>query len=266
MLSKSPFLMAALLACCWVSTRAAGEEPTYKNEKYDTKHTRNVLDFWKADSSKPTPVVIYFHGGGFIQGDKSQIPSKQIIDKYLDAGVSFASCNYPFIENQSAAEYTKVMKHCGRAIQFLRSKSKDWNIDSRRFGAIGASAGALISEWLGYGPEIGSRRSRDKVGRYSSKVQVVGSLMQPMGTQEMIIGKMKRGGPPLYIYAHSQPSDAVHHPKYAKMMKAKADKVRIRCVLYGTGENGIPPHPKGKDPVESQFEFFCKYLKVKVKP
>jgi len=95
---------------------------------------------------------------------------------------------------------------------------------------------------------------------------VVGSLMQPMGTQEMIIGKMKRGGPPLYIYAHSQPSDAVHHPKYAKMMKAKADKVRIRCVLYGTGENGIPPHPKGKDPVESQFEFFCKYLKVKVKP
>ena len=91
MLSKSPFLLAALLVCCWVSTRAAGEEPTYKNEKYDPKHTRNVLDFWKADSSKPTPVVIYFHGGGFIQGDKRQIPSKQIIDKYLDAGVSFAS-------------------------------------------------------------------------------------------------------------------------------------------------------------------------------
>ena len=165
MLSRSPFLMAALLVCCGVPTLATGEEPTYKNEKYDTKHSRNVLDFWKAESSKPTPLVIYFHGGGFVQGEKSQIPSRSIIDKYLKAGISFASCNYPFIENKSGAEYTKVMKHCGRAIKFLRSKSKDWNIDSRRFGAIGASAGALISEWLGYGPEIGSRRSREKVGR-----------------------------------------------------------------------------------------------------
>ena len=265
MLRRSSFLLAAVISCLWSSTMAVGVEPTYKNEKYDTKHERDVLDFWKAESSKPTPVIIFFHGGAFIQGDKSQIPSKEIIGKYLEAGISFASCNYPFIENQSASEYTNVMRHCGRAIQFLRSKSKDWNIDSRRFGAIGASAGALISEWLGYGPEIGSRRSRDKVGRYSSKVQVAGGLMQPTGTQEMIIGKMKRGGPPLYLYAHSMPSDAIHHPKYAKMMKTKADKVRIRCVLYGIGENGIPPHPKGKSPIDSQFEFFCKYLKVKIK-
>ena len=227
MLRKLPSLLSALLACLWLSTTAAGVEPTYKNEKYDTKHERNVLDFWKAESSKPTPVVVYFHGGGFVQGDKGQIPSRAIIKKYLDAGVSFASCNYPFIKNQSPAEYTKVMRHCGRAIQFLRSKSKEWNIDQKRFGAIGASAGALISEWLGYGPEIGSRRSREKVGRFSSKVQGGGSLMQPYGTQQMIIGKMKRGGPPLYIYAHSMPSDEIHHPRYAKMMKAKADKVPV---------------------------------------
>ena len=107
----------------WISTVAGGEEPSYPDEKYDTKHERNVLDFWKAESSKPTPVIIFFHGGAFIQGDKRQIPSKHIIDKYLDVGISFASCNYPFIKNQSTAEYTKVMRHCGRAIQFLRSKS-----------------------------------------------------------------------------------------------------------------------------------------------
>ena len=153
MLRRLPSLTLAFLTCLWISNAAGGVEPTYKNEKYDTKHERNVLDFWKAESSKPTPVVVYFHGGGFVQGDKGQIPSRAIIKKYLDAGVSFASCNYPFIKNQSPAEYTKVMRHCGRAIQFLRSMSKGWNIDQKRFGAIGASAGALISEWLGYGPE-----------------------------------------------------------------------------------------------------------------
>ena len=129
MLRISLPLLSALLTSILLSTAVSGVEPTFKNEEYDTKHERNVLDFWRAESSKPTPVVVYFHGGGFVQGDKGQIPSRAIIKKYLDAGVSFASCNYPFIKNQSPAEYTKVMRHCGRAIQFLRSKSKEWNID-----------------------------------------------------------------------------------------------------------------------------------------
>ena len=154
MLRRSSFLLAAVISCLWSSTMAAGVEPTYKNEKYDTKHERDVLDFWKAESSKPTPVIIFFHGGAFIQGDKSQIPSREIIGKYLEAGISFASCNYPFIENQSASEYTNVMRHCGRAIQFLRSKSKEWNIDHKRFGAIGVSAGALISDGWPTAPRL----------------------------------------------------------------------------------------------------------------
>ena len=28
-------------------------------------HERQVLDFWKAKSDKPTPLVVFIHGGGF---------------------------------------------------------------------------------------------------------------------------------------------------------------------------------------------------------
>lgn len=35
-------------------------------------HERNVLDLWKAKSGRPTPLVIYIHGGAFAHGDKSQ--------------------------------------------------------------------------------------------------------------------------------------------------------------------------------------------------
>lgn len=35
-------------------------------------HERNVLDFYRADADDPTPVMIYFHGGGFTVGDKRE--------------------------------------------------------------------------------------------------------------------------------------------------------------------------------------------------
>ena len=39
---------------------------------YDTKHERNVLDFWPAVATDRTaPVFVWFHGGGFQTGDKS---------------------------------------------------------------------------------------------------------------------------------------------------------------------------------------------------
>lgn len=39
--------------------------PTYKNVSYGP-HERNVFDFWAAKSSHPTPLVVFIHGGGFV--------------------------------------------------------------------------------------------------------------------------------------------------------------------------------------------------------
>ena len=33
---------------------------------------KNRLDFWRAASTRPTPVVIFIHGGGFVAGDKAE--------------------------------------------------------------------------------------------------------------------------------------------------------------------------------------------------
>src|SRR6187551_3852622 len=43
--------------------------PTHANVQYGP-HERNVLDFWKAESEQPTPVLVFIHGGGFVAGDK----------------------------------------------------------------------------------------------------------------------------------------------------------------------------------------------------
>lgn len=250
-------LIAMLLAAA--PAPAAVPAPTKADEKYDTKHERNVLDFWAAKSDKPTPVVVWFHGGGFTQGDKKSIVDREnVVNGFLAKGVSFASCNYPFLKD---ASYEEIMVHCARAIQFLRSKAKEWNIDPKRIGVAGASAGALISEWLGYHADLASPAG-DAVSRMSSIATVVGGIQQPMGTDELVKGHMKAGGPPLFLFTTAPDSDQVHHPRYAKIMKAKAEELKIPVELWGGPKNDIPPPPAGETYSSLLLKFFGKHLGI----
>jgi acetyl esterase/lipase len=242
----------------YIQASTFGKWKFFKDVQYDTKHERNVLDFYQADSETPTPVVVYFHGGGFRGGDK-RYPARgegKLLKKFLEAGISVASCNYPFLKD---VDYLTIFQHCGRSIQFIRSKQKEWNIDPKKFGAYGASAGALISEWVAYSPDIAKQDSNDPVDRLSKSLVVAGAHLQPMGT-EAALRIMKKGGPPLFVYANSRSSDKVHDPKYSKMIKQKADELGIPAALVGGGRNDIPTAPNDADPLDLQVKFFVKYL------
>src|SRR5262245_27995386 len=45
-------------------------EPTAADVPYGP-HARQRLDFWQAKSDRPTPLVVFIHGGGWVNGDKS---------------------------------------------------------------------------------------------------------------------------------------------------------------------------------------------------
>jgi acetyl esterase/lipase len=62
----------------------AQQLPPVANVHYG-EHERQVLDFWKAESSKPTPLLFHIHGGGWVAGDKALFAN---LDKYLAAGIS----------------------------------------------------------------------------------------------------------------------------------------------------------------------------------
>lgn len=234
--------------------------PTKADVAYDTRHERNVLDFWAAASDAPTPLVVWFHGGGFTGGDKKSIVDKEnVVGGLLAKGVSFASCNYPFKKD---ADYVEILGHCQRAIQFLRSKAKEWNLDPRRIGVAGASAGALISEWIGYRADLADPAAADPVARLSSAVAAVAGIQQPMGTDELIVPHVKAGGPPLFLFTTAPESDAVHHPKNAKRLKALADELRIPAELYGGPRNDLPKPPAGESYSGLLLKFFLKTLKT----
>ena len=47
-------------------------KPDHADVRYGPDE-RNVLDVWLAKAEKPTPLVIYYHGGGFRGGDKRSL-------------------------------------------------------------------------------------------------------------------------------------------------------------------------------------------------
>lgn len=142
--------------------------PDLKNEKYGP-HERNVLDLWKAKSDKPTPLVVYIHGGGFRAGSKETL-SPGLLRRCLDAGLSVAAINYRLSQQ---APFPAPMHDSARAVQTLRHRAKEWNLDPARFGATGGSAGGGISLWLAFHDDLADAKNEDPVLRQSSRIQCV---------------------------------------------------------------------------------------------
>ena len=137
-------------------------EPTYKQVSYGPQKEM-VLNFWKIDSKKPTPLLVHIHGGGWLGGKKHETTSPN----QLNRGYSYASIDYRL----AGVELLPAAVHdAARAIQFLRTKAKEWNFDPKRIAVTGGSAGAASSMWLAYHDDMADPKSKDPVLRQSSRV------------------------------------------------------------------------------------------------
>ena len=119
-------------------------KPTQSEVRY-AKHERNVLDFWKAKSKKPAPVAFIIHGGGWKGGSKERLDRFADANALLKAGISVVAINYRYVTDDESPPVKAPLHDAARALQFIRSKAKEWNIDKTRIGAAGGSAGACSS-------------------------------------------------------------------------------------------------------------------------
>lgn len=168
-------LMSALLSA---PSRGQGKRPSpakptpdIAGEKYGP-HERNVLDLWKAKSDTPTPLVVFIHGGGFRAGSKEAL-STSMLKGLLTQGISVMAINYRL---SPEVHFPAHFNDCGRAIQYARSKAKEWNLDPKRFAASGGSAGAGTSLWIGFHDDMADPSSPDPVLRQSTRLTCMAVL------------------------------------------------------------------------------------------
>ncbi len=146
-------------------------QPTVADFAYGD-HERHVLDFYKAESSSPTPLALYIHGGGFTRGDKNTV-NQETLKQLLNAGISVAAINYRLA---GQAPLPAAHHDAQRALQALRSKAKEWNFDKRQVGAFGGSAGAQLCMWLAYHDDQADPSSSDPIARESTRLAYVAPL------------------------------------------------------------------------------------------
>ena len=155
-------------------TQAVKTAPTMANVPYG-EHEKQVLDFWQAKSEKPAPLVFFIHGGSWRTNDKDIVTA---VRDYLAAGISVVSINYRFTQEAKAAGIQPPVQwplhDAARALQFVRSKAAEWNIDKTRIAASGGSAGACTSLWLAFHDDLADPDSKDPVARESTRLLCAG--------------------------------------------------------------------------------------------
>ena len=147
--------------------------PTIADYVYGHDSPQQAFDFWRAKSDKTTPVVLLIHGGGWQSEDKADYGEKDI-RPFLDAGISVAATNYRYIQQAMEQDVKPPVKAClydaARALQTIRSKAEEWNVDPNRIGATGTSAGACTSLWLALHDDLAKPNSKDPIERESTRL------------------------------------------------------------------------------------------------
>ena len=191
-MKKSPALLAAFAGIC-ASTFAAETPPppvaekSAKEAKPKTSelptptmadvaygaHPKQVLHFWKADSAQPAPLLFFIHGGAWQNGNRASGLTR-LLPQILQAGISVVSIEYRFIAEANLEGIKPPVKaplhDAARALQFVRSKAAEWNIDKTRIGASGSSAGACSSLWLAFHNDLADSKNSDPVARESTRL------------------------------------------------------------------------------------------------
>ena len=138
------------------------------------------LDMARPAEVKATyPALVFFHGGGWQQGDKSHM--HRWLNKFASVGYVTVSVGYRFAP---AFKWPSQVEDAKTAIRFLRAHAKEFNIDPNRIGVMGESAGGYLALMLGFTDPTDSLEGEGGYQSFSSSVQAVVSFYsQPISLE-----------------------------------------------------------------------------------
>jgi len=161
-------MLAAILGC----TLLAPPEPAMGVTFCRVGETELKMDIYRPEGPGPFPGLVVIHGGAWIQGKREDMT--EFAQGLSKRGFVAATVSYRLAPKFSwPAQWDDVQT----ATRFLRANAKQYNIDPKRMGATGASAGGHLALMLGF------TDTRDKVPadfpKESSRVSAVLNLMGP---------------------------------------------------------------------------------------
>lgn len=170
--SQSPTQAPRVKSTLLPEIAAVSEDIVYKTNR---KGNPVALDLYtpKNKTADLLPVLIYVHGGGWIEGDKIIHADNYVentIKKLIARQYAVISINYTLL-NEST-HFPLPLEDTKDAVRWVRKNAEKYNFDTNNIGLFGASAGAHLSLLAAYTPDNTYIGSPD-LSSYSSKVNYV---------------------------------------------------------------------------------------------
>jgi len=242
-------LLTAGPALC--QQRSKPPTPDHANVRYGPDE-RNVFDVWLAKSSKPTPLVIFYHGGGFRNGDKRAAINVQTLKRLTEMGITVAAANYRL---SGTAPFPAQMHDCALALQYIRLHAADYNIDPARVGATGGSAGAGISQWLAFHDDLAEPHSPDPVRRQSTRLSAAMAYAAQTSYDPRFIKKLMNtdqvDGALIPFFGMESAADA-DNPKFFPLFEEASPINHLTAddppvmIFYKQRNDPLPPNSAGR--------------------
>jgi acetyl esterase/lipase len=146
--------MKYIAACLCLATASFAQTAGVKSHRdlvyVEGGHERHKLDLYLPEKAEgPLPLIIWVHGGGWQNGSKDGCPPLR--GGYIEHGYAVASINYRL---SGHAVFPAQIEDCKAAIRWLRAHAKEYNLDTKRFGVWGSSAGGHLVALIGTSGEV----------------------------------------------------------------------------------------------------------------
>lgn len=169
--SQSPEKVKRVKSTLLPEIATISENIGYKTGK---KGDSLALDLYTPKNiSGKLPVLIYVHGGGWIEGSKAVYADNYLentIAKLMAKQYAVISINYTLLNDST--HFPLPLQDTKDAVRWVRKNAEKYNFDTNNIGLFGASAGAHLSLVAAYTPDDTFKGSPD-LSPYSAKVNYV---------------------------------------------------------------------------------------------
>ncbi|MGB0596584.1 MAG: alpha/beta fold hydrolase [Rubripirellula sp.] len=203
---------------------------------------RTGNDKWKLDLARPkdesaTPraAIVFVHGGGWRSGDKGSGQWRSLPMDYAAQGYVCISINYRLTDEATVLD---CIADCKCAVRWLRSHADEYNIDPKRIGAYGNSAGAHLVSILGLTSAQANLEGDGPFRDESSLVQAVCCSAPPADFKNWGKNRPENTQGPLSRLFGDTNVDAVK--RQASPITHASDQAPPFLIIHGTADKTVP--------------------------
>lgn len=198
------------------------------------------LNFYtpKSSTSQPQPCIVWIHGGGWQNGDKSSGLAR--VGKWVATGDYVgASIGYRLTD---VASWPSQIHDCKAAIRYLRANAQQLGIDPNRIGVWGGSAGGHLVSLLGTSGDVKELEGDLGTTGVSSRVTCVVDYCGPSDFLRFDADapKMSQPGQPVYKLFGGPLKEKLDMAKQASPAFHVSKDDPPFLIVHGTADKTVP--------------------------